>query len=260
MGKVLEDRRNETRSRFTQLRKELTAAEKLADQKACVYATGSFGREEASHYSDLDLFIVGRGSKSPRELSRLTEICIEADLIEATQRFGIPEFSGDGKYLVHLSEQELIETLGKAEDDANNTFTARLLLLLESKPLLGVTIYEKAIENVIAAYWRDYTKHKNEFIPAFLANDILRLWRTFCLNYEAGTTTEPERKRAERKLKNYKLKHSRLLTCYSALLYFLAICVEKHTVHPEDAIRMTQVSPTERLEDLLKHPDLSGLA
>ena len=130
-------------------------------------------------------------------------------------------------------------------------------MLLESKPLLGVTIYEKAIENVIAAYWRDYTKHKNEFIPAFLANDILRLWRTFCLNYEAGTTTEPERKRAERKLKNYKLKHSRLLTCYSALLYFLAICVEKHTVHPEDAIRMTQLSPTERLEDLLKHPDLA---
>jgi len=148
MGKVLEDRRNETRLRFEQLRKELAAAEKLADQKACVYATGSFGRGEASKHSDLDLFIVGRGSKNPRELSRITEICIEADLIEATQRLGIPEFSGDGKYLVHLSEQELIETLGEPEDDASNTFTARLLLLLESKPLLGVTIYEKAIENL----------------------------------------------------------------------------------------------------------------
>ncbi len=116
---------------------------------------------------------------------------------------------------------------------------------------MGPDIYEKAIGSVIAAYWRDYAKHKYEFIPAFLANDILRLWRTFCVNYEARTETEPARKRAKRKLKNYKLKHSRLLTCYSALLYLLAIYVETKTVHPADAIRMTRLSPAERLETLL---------
>jgi hypothetical protein len=55
-------------------------------------------------------------------------------------------------------------------------------------------------------------------VPAFLANDILRIWRTFCVNYEARTETEPAEKKAKRKLKNYKLEHSRLLTCYSALL------------------------------------------
>jgi predicted nucleotidyltransferase len=257
MGKLLEERRSETQSRFDQLKGELVAAEKLAAGKACIYATGSFGRGEASKYSDLDLFIVGRGEKNRRELSKLEEICIEADLIEITQKLRIPEFSGDGEYLVHYTEQELIETLGKSHDDATNTFTARLLLLLESTPILGDSIYRKTIADVVAAYWKDYPDHKNEFSPAFLANDILRLWRTFCVNYEARTSTEPEEKRAKRKLKNYKLKHSRLLTCYSALLYLLAVFAAEKTVRPDDAINMTRLSPTARLEWLLERKDLT---
>jgi predicted nucleotidyltransferase len=258
MGEVLETRRSETASRFEQLQKQLSAADKLAADKACVYATGSFGRGEASKYSDLDLFIVGRADKNRRELSNLEEIRIKADLIEATQTLGIPEFSGDGEYLIHYTKQELVETLGKPHDDASNTFTARLLLLLESKPLLEEKVYREAISDVIAAYWRDYADHKSEFIPAFLANDILRLWRTFCVNYEARTFTEPAEKRAKRKLKNYKLKHSRLLTCYSALLYLLATYTTGKTVDPEDAVHMTALSPTGRLEWLLTQSHIAA--
>jgi hypothetical protein len=251
MGDILEARRDETKTRFEQLQERLAVAEELSRDKACVYATGSFGRGEASKYSDLDLFIVGRGSIDHPELSNLDEICLKAELIEATRTLAIPEFSGDGEYLVHYTKQELIETLGEPHDDAINTFTARLLLLLESRPLLGEAIYREAINDVIARYWRDFADHKNEFIPAFLANDILRLWRTFCVNYEARTTTEPEEKRAKRKAKNYKLKHSRLLTCYSALLYLLAVYQSKQSVPPQDAVEMTQLTPTRRLEWLL---------
>jgi predicted nucleotidyltransferase len=258
MGKILETRRNKTTSRFQELQKELQEAEKLVDQKACVYATGSFGRVEASEHSDLDLFIVGEEETGQRKLSKINEILLEADLIEATQKLGIPEFSGDGEYLlVHYTKKELIETLGKPHDDANNTFTARLLMLLESRALLGSTVYKSVIEEVVAAYWRDFADHKNEFVPAFLANDILRLWRTFCVNYEARTLTEPPEKKAKRKLKNFKLKHSRLLTCYSALLYLLAIFGSNKSVRPEDAINMSQLSPTARLEWLLSRNELS---
>jgi hypothetical protein len=62
---------------------------------------------------------------------------------------------------------------------------------------------------VVEAYWRDFLDHRQAFVPTFLTNDILRLWRTFCVNYEARTQTEPARKKAKRKLKNYKLKHRR---------------------------------------------------
>jgi hypothetical protein len=63
-------------------------------------------------------------------------------------------------------------------------------------------------------------------------------------------------KKAKRKLKNYKLKHSRLLTCYSGLLYLLALYVEKGTVGPTDAVTMIDLTPTQRLEWLLKQQHL----
>src|SRR5438552_17572008 len=97
-------------------------------------------------------------------------------------------------------------------------------------------------------------------MPAFLANDILRMWRTFCVNYEARTQSEPPRKKAKRKLKNYKLKHSRLLTCYSALLYLLVVFSKHKTAHPTDALEMVKLTPTERLEWIQKETGLSKIA
>jgi Nucleotidyltransferase domain len=234
------------------LQERLRTAEAIVEAKACVYATGSFGRLEASQHSDLDLFIVGKkDGKRGSLLKRLDEICLKADLIEVTRELKIPEFSGDGRYLVHYPVHELIKTLGTPEDDVANTFTARLLLLLESRPLLESTVYREVTADVIAAYWRDYEDHKTDFMPAFLANDILRLWRTFCVNYEARTERAPAVEKAKGKLKNFKLKHSRLLTCYSALLYLLAVYGRKQTVSPADATAMINMTPTERLQWLL---------
>lgn len=267
-GKVfvseLADRRSETATRITNLRDRLKAAEALAKGKACVYATGSFGRREASPFSDLDLFIVGKrdgkpgiGGKEGSLLKRLDEICIKADLIQVTRELNIPEFSGDGRYLIHYSVHEFTKALGTPEDDVTNTFTARLLLLLESCPLLEATVYREITEEVVAAYWRDYQDHKSDFMPAFLANDILRLWRTFCVNYEARTERVPDIEKAKGKLKNYKLKHSRLLTCYSALLYLLSVYGSEKTVSPSHAMVMISLTPTERLESLLARVDLA---
>jgi hypothetical protein len=87
-------------------------------------------------------------------------------------------------------------------------------------------------------------------MPAFLANDILRLWRTFCLNYEARTRRDPPEQNAKRRLKNYKLKHSRLLTCFSALAYLLAVYCREGTVSPGEVTDMVKLSPTERLMKL----------
>jgi hypothetical protein len=248
-------RRELTTSRIVDLRSRLQETERLISGCACVYATGSFGRREASLHSDLDLFIVSKqlnlkSDKNQIMLSRLSEICVKADLIKATRAMNIPDFDVDGKYLVHHPVNLLTETLGKPEDDAINTFTSRLLLLLESYPLVEKTIHGEVIDDVIAAYCRDYAKHSDQFAPAFLANDILRLWRTFCVNYEARTERQPEARRWRRKTKNYKLKFSRLLTCYSALIYLLFTFQSNRTVHPADLRQMAGLSPTERLEEI----------
>jgi predicted nucleotidyltransferase len=245
---ILERRRKETADRIAKLRLELKNAEALCSNAACVYMTGSFSRGEASRYSDLDLFIIGETADGKRALGGLDEILIKSDLVRATRKLGIPDFSGEGEYLTHYTVEEIVDTLGKPEDDVNNTFTARLLLLLESRPLIGDEAYREIIRQVVQAYCKDYQDHAMEFVPGFLANDILRMWRTFCINYEARTQSAPPAKKAKRRLKNYKLKHSRLLTCYSALLYLLVVFLRRKTVSPDDISGMVTLTPTERIE------------
>ena len=145
MGATLQTRRSETEKRLATLREELGDAAEICEGKACVYATGSFARGEAHKRSDLDLFILGQEQRSyvdgeersTRTLCQLDEIRLKACLINATRSCGIEDFSGDGEYLTHYTDRQLIKTLGKPEDDSTNAFTARLLLLLESKLLVG---------------------------------------------------------------------------------------------------------------------------
>ncbi|MGH9505829.1 MAG: hypothetical protein ACRD13_02805 [Terriglobales bacterium] len=156
--------------RFADLKKRLGPAGNRYGDMACAYATGSFGRCEASKYSDLDVFIVGgetavEGGPPQRALSRLDEICLKAKNIAAARELEFPEFSGDGAWLTHHTADDLIRRLGTPEDDSTNAFTARLLLLLESKPLLGDKIYLGTIDSVITRYWREFENHKRDFAP-----------------------------------------------------------------------------------------------
>lgn len=251
----LAKRRVFTAERVRELRDSLKSSDALTDGKACVYATGSYGRGEASHHSDLDVFIVAKIKKDEKgesvsHLSRLEEICLKADLIRVAGRMSFRPFSRDGYYLIKYTVDDFIRSLGKPEDDYTNTFTARLLLLLESCSLIGEDVYLEAAGDVIAAYWQEYANHSEKFMPAFLANDILRLWRTFCVNYEAFTDREPEEERAKRKVQNYKLKHSRLMTCYSAILNLLFVFRKAGTVTPQDAMHLFRTSPTHRIQEM----------
>ena len=74
----------------------------------------------------------------------------------------------------------------------------------------------------------------------------------------ALSRTEPAEQKAKRKLKNYKLKHSRLLTCYSALLYLAAIYSKHRTVRPADVLHMISMTPTQRIEWMLAQDFLAS--
>lgn len=259
---LLEDRRRRAERRLSKLRQQLKTSEAAVAGKACVYATGSFGRLEASDHSDLDLFIVGLMEDAGvvggrrRLFAPLDETLLKADLIRGARDLGFPEFDRDGEFLVHHSLDDLTSTLGRPEDDAVNTFTARLLLLLEGRPILGKDVYARVLDEVIRAYWVDFEDHEDEYLPGFLVNDILRLWRTFCVNYEVFTKTEPPQEKAKRRLKNYKLRHSRILTCFSAIAYLLELYRARRTVRPDDVREMALMTLLARLRWLgAQHPD-----
>lgn len=258
MGNVIEERRQFSDNRFAELKRSLVDAPKICSDNACVYATGSFGRREANAHSDIDLFIASLSDfdnerKIDRSrLTKLQEILLKADLIRASRILKFPEFSQDGRFLQHHTARKLIQSTGNQYDDAENTFTARLLLLLESRPLTGDEVYSQIINEVVAKYWAEYPRHIDCFVPAYLANDILRYWRTLCLNYEANTSIKTPVDRAKRKIKNYKLKHSRMLTCYSALLQLLFVYDRTGSVSVTDAQTMISFTPTQRVEFVAK--------
>jgi hypothetical protein len=248
------DRANYSRERIGDLGRRLSGLkELLADEPLCIYATGSYGRLEAGTESDIDVFFLHDGHPET-PFSRLNLIKVSALLINATEEMGFPPFSGDGRYLdVHYLEL-MQEVLGSPEDDSLNAFTARMLLLLESRPIFGAERYRRFLETVVGFYFRDFADHRDNFRPTFLTNDILRFWRTLTLNYEhdrfeIGRLAEPHRQRAKAKsaLKNYKLKVSRLATCFSMVVHLAS---EEPPVTVERVLELCALTPRERFEVL----------
>ena len=69
-------------------------------------------------------------------------------------------------------------------------------MLLESKPLFNETLYDSQMDEIVGLYFRDDVD-RSSFKPLFLLNDLLRFWRTLCLNYEIirNDKTKPFRKK-----------------------------------------------------------------
>lgn len=221
-------------------------------QNLCIYATGSFGRLEASEHSDLDLFFVQTADEVSTAISRIDKTLVDADVIRLARQHGFPEFSRDGKFLEVHQLSAILDHLGGQEDDSRNHFTARLLLLLESRSVYADPVYERALKRLVEAYYRDYQDHEKDFRPVFLANDIVRFWKTLCLNYEhrRNRPSDDQTTRAKSHLKNLKLKFSRMLTCYSALTW---IAAQETGPGPEGVLEMVKLTPIERLSQVAEH-------
>ena len=248
------DRAGFSRKQIAELGERLVGLEELLkDEPLCIYATGSYGRLEAWSGSDIDVFFLHEGHPET-PFSRLNLIKVSAQLIQATEEMGFPPFSGDGRYLdVHYLEL-MREVLGSPDDDSLNAFTARMLLLLESRPVFGAERYQHFLETVVNFYFRDFHDHAEGFLPTFLNNDILRFWRTLTLNYEHDrfeiqTLSRPQRPAAKAKsaLKNYKLKVSRLATCFSMVVHLAS---EAPPVTPQRVLELCAQTPRERFEAL----------
>lgn len=223
----------------------------------CIYVTGSYGRLEASEHSDLDLFFLHEGTSEEQGLPRLQKTLIDAEIIKLCDRLGFPGFSRDGEFLKVHHLDDMKEKLGSPKDDFENTFTARLLMLLESRPLYNEGLYHSMTKEIVDSYYRDYHDHEREFQPVFLINDISRYWRTMCLNYEHRrnrSTSDPETKNKHH-LKNLKLRFSRLLTCQSAIA---CIVSSEEVVTPDGLLKIIEMSPLDRLSHLAEKSQVSG--
>ncbi len=221
-----------------------------------IFTAGSYGRLEASQFSDIDPFFIVASEHRPYDGIRLPAIRMLSEVIGICDRLRFPEFSNDGEFLQILRLDLMLSSLGSPEDDYNNYFTARMLLMLESRPLFGARIYDSALRKIVDTYFRDYPYHPKDFRPIFLINDILRFWKTLCLNYENKRNQEDERNKNKQKIKNFKLKYSRLMTCFATVAKLSAY---RGTINPNAVLAICRETPAQRLRSIAHtHPRLRG--
>lgn len=251
---MTESSRDYSLRRLDELASKLDVEPILEDHPLCVYVTGSYGRLEAWAESDIDLFFLYDSADDTERFPWTRFVRLSARLIETTEKMGFPPFSGDGKYLELQYVSEMERVLGSPQDDSLNAFTARMLLMLESRPLHDEPVYEGLLRRIIGFYYRDFVDYESDFLPTFLLNDILRFWRTLTLNYEHHrlkllplSGEELERKKADSALKNYKLKVSRLATCFSMVANLGSL---EPPVTPEQVFDLCRMTPRERFAEL----------
>ncbi|MEQ9662192.1 MAG: DUF294 nucleotidyltransferase-like domain-containing protein [Parasphingopyxis sp.] len=233
-----------------EMRKQIDGVERqFDDPEICIYATGSLARHEATVHSDLDAFFMLSGSKSDSELSRIRDVKVLNAVITSAESACFPDFSNDGEYLCFMHIDDVISEIGSRNDDFYNMFTARMLMLLESKYLYNEDTYDRFKSRVVESYFRDFHDHSKDFKPVFLLNDILRFWRTLCLNYEHSRKRRDEgaEKAARGHLDNLKLRFSRMNICYSFIAHLLA---RPGSLTAEDVIATSNVPPLQRLAEL----------
>ena len=246
---ALAARANNSQGRLQKVRDGFNScASQFTRYSASVYCAGSLGRGDVGNKSDLDLFLVTTRGEERRK--SLQEIRLLAHAISVNETLKYGPFSNDGQYLKVYSLDKMLHSLGAPSDDSENLFTARMLMLLESKCVCNDKIYNESIKKIINHYFRDY-RGKQSFRPLFLLNDLLRYWRTLCLNYEQ-IRDHPDRPWRK---KNINLKFSRMLTVFGTVLPI--VISEMNSAN--EVRQLVSLSPHERLAQGLNKLDDNSL-
>lgn len=153
------------------MREQLKAVE--CDADVCVAMFGSWGRRELTEHSDGDwaILIDGAGRTDARPL--LSEM---AGALGAEGR----EPGSQGVFGALVSCDNLVERIGLDGDD-NKNLTRRMLLLLESTAVVNEPVHTACRKRVLDGYLDDSVKGYRP--PRFLLNDLIRYWRTICVDF-----------------------------------------------------------------------------
>jgi predicted nucleotidyltransferase len=165
---------------------------------------GSYARREATAGSDIDLFYLISGNG---ELEAAKRQNLERKIRDAG--FKLPAVGG--VFSDVLRTDELLTNIGGL-DDSNASLTRRLLLLLEGEWLFNQDLYLKTRRDLLSRYISENTPKGK--IALFLLNDIIRYWRTICVDYEYKTSDGKKAKG----IRLVKLRFSRMLLTFGGII------------------------------------------
>lgn len=205
---------NLTQDNFKKIRNEFANGQlPISSSDADIVVFGSIARNECTSGSDVDWTLLVDGQASSNHLSisqAFLNNLIKGEFVKPadTGLFGQVTFSHD-----------LIHYIG-GQDDTNHNLSRRILLLLESQTLLENS--GGALDRVINAIIEKYIDNDTGFeadgkekVPRFLLNDIIRYWRTICVDFAYKQIEQNGQKWA---LRNIKLRMARRLIFVKGLL------------------------------------------
>lgn len=188
-----------------------------ADADVAVALFGSWGRGEVTDQSDYDWAVLVDGAE--RDGVDPSPAAVEAVFGPGEQGPGPQGVFGTTVFCDHL-----VERIGLDADD-NRNLTRRMLLLLESVGVTGGGVRDRCRDRVLAGYLDDEISDYRP--PRFFLNDLIRYWRTICVDFVGKQREGEDRKWA---LRNLKLGTSRKILFAGGLLPIL-LC---HRYRAED--------------------------
>lgn len=243
---ALERLSEKTGEEFSNLRaaRELAAAKQPAfetqlqrlchDNDTSIVLFGSWARRELTEHSDDDWLILVNGAQRSE---------VNPSIAAVGSILGIDERKpGDQKIFgIHAFCDDVAEKVGLDRDD-NTNLTHRVLLMLESVPFTGHDTHRTCWERILDGYLQEV--RRDERPPRFFLNDVVRYWRTICVDF-VGKHREAGEKWGTR---NAKLRASRKVLFAGGLLPIL------------QCFRFNRVDMREFLVDQLTAPATDRLA
>lgn len=199
--------------------------------EASVVLMGSWGRGEVTAGSDDDFMVLVDGAEG-----------LEVEpTIEDVSKVLEERPSEDGPFAEPVFSENLVNDIG-LDADSNKNLTRRLLFLLESTPVSGDEgVYRSVRRKILSRYLDESVKPYHP--PRFLLNDVVRYWRTICVDFAAKEWKGPEKWG----IRNAKLRTSRKVLFASGLLPLLeCFRLDEESIR-EFVERELTMPPTDRI-------------
>ena len=214
-----------------------------------VVVNGSYARGEASPASDFDYFILAPNNLSTKDSRRIRETIKRVVVAQIGK-----EPSADGAFSALETIGEFAKVIG-GQSDTNQQITRRILFLTEGRAVCGQKVFDNERSKLVSEmYIREgITDHQ---LGLFLLNDIIRYWRTICVDFENKTVQNNK----SWGIRNIKLVFSRKLLYFGGVLICAEMGQRTLAQKRERALELMKLTPIERLCSVCGHAAKPALA